>query len=305
MKPGEDTIMNQPAEDDPATGGQDGVPAAGPPQPRTFSKELAAEARTRKRTFLGIGLSCISDEDFLDTVLEAVRTGSRLTVSFINPDYVLRAHRTPGLVEKINDFDVVLPDGWGVVFGGRLLGLPVQDRQGNGDICPKLFALCARDGVSNFLFGCAEGVPERAAANITGTFPGLPIAGTLHGYWDVMRGHPGHYDPDDVAMMVKTINAAQPDILHVSIPTPMQQNWVREVASQLDVPVIITGGSYLDHCAERLYWYPLWVNRMRLGWAYRAFREPGRLWKRYSLDFMAYGRMVLKQRLTQGLRPAR
>jgi N-acetylglucosaminyldiphosphoundecaprenol N-acetyl-beta-D-mannosaminyltransferase len=60
--------------------------------------------------------------------------------------------------------------------------------------------------------------------------------------------------------------------------------------------VIITGGSYLDHLAERVYWYPGWVNTARLGWAYRLSREPGRLWKRYSLDLVAYGRMVLNEK---------
>jgi N-acetylglucosaminyldiphosphoundecaprenol N-acetyl-beta-D-mannosaminyltransferase len=95
-------------------------------------------------------------------------------------------------------------------------------------------------------------------------------------------------------MMVETINAANPDILHVSLRTPMQQNWVSEVAGQLNVPVIITGGSYLDHLAERVDWYPDWVVRMRLCWAYRLAREPRRLWKRYTLDLAAYGLMVLR-----------
>jgi N-acetylglucosaminyldiphosphoundecaprenol N-acetyl-beta-D-mannosaminyltransferase len=249
-----------------------------------------------KRDFLGIGLACLPDEAFLEAVSEAVRSRSRLTVSFINPDYVLRAHRTAGLIEKINRFDIVLPDGWGIVLGGRWLGLPVPDRQGNDDICPKVFALSAKHKFSNFLFGCSEGTPERAAENLTEAFPGLPIAGTLHGYWDVTRGHPGRYDKADLDMMVEAINASDPDILHVSIPTPMQQNWVWQVADRLKVPVIITGGSYLDHLAERVYWYPDWVNRMRLGWAYRLRREPGRLWKRYSLDLMAYARLVLEEK---------
>jgi len=239
--------------------------------------ELGARYRAQKREFLGIGLSCLPDEAFLDAVRQAVETRSRLTVSFINPDYVLRGHKTAGLVDKMNLFDIVLPDGWGIVLGGRMLGLPVPDRQGNDDICPKMFTLSAERGFSNFLFGCSEGTPEKAGANLEETFPGLPIAGTLHGYWDVTRGHPGRYDEADVDMMVKTINEAKPDILHVSIPTPMQQTWVWQVADRLDVPVIITGGSYLDHLAERVYWYPGWVNTMRLGWAYRLTREPGRL----------------------------
>src|SRR2546429_1802752 len=65
-------------------------------------------------------------------------------------------------------------------------------------------------------------------------------------------------------------------------------------------PVIITGGSYLDHLAERVYWYPGWVNKTRLGWAYRLTREPGRLWKRYSLDLAAYGGMVGRGKVGRG-----
>jgi N-acetylglucosaminyldiphosphoundecaprenol N-acetyl-beta-D-mannosaminyltransferase len=259
-----------------------------------LGRELGNRYRAQKRDFLGIGLSCLSDDAFLDAVREAVQARSRLTITFINPDYVLRAHRTAGLVEKMNRFDIVLPDGWGIVLGGRWLGYPVPDRQGNDDICPKVFVLSAEQKLPNFLFGCGEGTPERAAANLTETFPGLPIAGTLHGYWDVVRGHPGRYDEADIDMMVETINSSNASILHVSIPTPMQQNWVWEVADRLNVPVIITGGSYLDHLAERVYWYPGWVNKMRLGWAYRLTREPRRLWKRYSLDLMAYGGMLLK-----------
>ena len=267
-----------------------------PPEMSALGMDLGTQYRKRKRDFLGVGLSCLSDEEFVDAVRQAVQTRSRLLVSFINPDYVLRGHNTPGLVEKMNMFDVMLADGWGIVLGGRWLGLPVPDRQGNDDICPKVFALSAEDGFANFLFGCSEGIPERAAANLQATFPGLPIAGTLHGYWDVARGHPGRYDDADIEMMINTINESRADILHVSIPTPMQQNWVTEVAGRLNVPVIITGGSYLDHLAERVYWYPPWVNKMRLGWAYRLSREPGRLWKRYSLDLMSYGGMVLKEK---------
>ncbi|HEY2442895.1 MAG TPA: WecB/TagA/CpsF family glycosyltransferase [Streptosporangiaceae bacterium] len=263
-----------------------------------LSTELGGGYRERKRDFLGIGLSCLTDEEFVGAVDEAVRTRSRLTVSFINSDYVLRGHKIAGLAAKMDRFDVVLPDGWTVVYAGRWLGLPVPDRQSNDDICPKVFARSASRGLSNFLFGCGEGIPERAAANLTAAFPGLPIAGTLHGYWDVVRGHPGRYDPADVDMMVETINASGADILHVCVPTPMQQNWVWEVADRLTVPVIITGGSYLDHLAERVDWYPAWVNKARLSWAYRLMHDPVRLWKRYSLDYAAYGAMVLKAKLS-------
>lgn len=287
------------AADLPAAAGSDGNVAAvttGATQPTLAATSLGVRYQADKRDFLGIGLSCLPDAAFVAAVREAVRSRSRLTVAFINPDTVLRGHRISGLIEKLNRFDIVLPDGWGVVLGGRYLGLPVPDRQGNDDICPKVFALSAEHGFSNFLFGSAEGIAEQAAANLAAAFPGIPIAGTLHGYWDVARKHPGYYDDADIDMMVHTINNSGADILHVCLPTPIQQTWVWQVADRLNVPVIITGGAYLDHLAERVDWYPRWVNKTRLGWAYRLSREPGRLWKRYSLDLMAFGRMVLTEK---------
>ena len=278
--------------------------SSGSETPGALSTELGAWYRAQKQDFLGLGLSCMPDEEFLKAVREAVWTQSRLAVSFVNPDYVRKAHHLPGLREQINRFDIVLPDGWGVVLGARWLGHPVIDRQGNDDICPQLFALSAEHGLANFLFGCGEGVPERAAANLTETFPGLPIAGTLHGHWDVVRGHPGRYDDADIDMMVEEINAAKADILHVSLPTPLQQSWVWQVADRLDVPVIITAGSYLDHLAERVYWYPRWMGRLPLAWAYRLAREPRRLWKRYTLGYLAYAGMLVRYKRARRAGPA-
>lgn len=256
--------------------------------------ELGARFRRKKHDFTGIGLTCMPDEEFVEAIRLAVETRSRLAVTFLNPYYVQVAHKSAELLEDINRFDIVLPDGWGVVLGGRWLGLPVPDRQANDDIGPKLFALSAEYGFSNFLFGGGEGIPEQAAANLEEAFPDLPIAGTLHGAWDELRGHSGRYEEADIDMMVDAINASGADILHVCIRTPMQQRLVWQVEDRLDVPVIISGGGYLDHVAERVYWYPRWINERRLCWAYRLYREPRRLWRRYTLETMAFGALLLR-----------
>lgn len=263
-----------------------------------LSKDLGVRYRAQKRNFLGLGLSCMSDDDFLQAVREAVQTRSRLAVSFINPDYVRKARHSPGLAEEINRFDVVLPDGWGVIMGARWLGHPVVDRQGNDDICPKVFAMSAEHGLSNFLLGYREGTAESAAVTVTETFPGARIAGTAYGHVVLGRELTRLHEDAEVTRVVDEINASNADILHVSLPTPLQQAWVWTFSSRLNVPVIITGGAYLDHVAERMYWYPGWMVKTRLCWAYRLYKEPRRLWKRYSLDLMAYGFMVLRAKLT-------
>ena len=168
------------------------APGSAPGRTATgLGTELGARYRAQKRDFLGLGLSCLPDDEFLQAVRQAVQTRSRLAVSFVNPDYARKARRTPGLPEKINRFDIVLPDGWGVVLAARWLGYPVAGRQGNDDICPKLFAMAAEHGLPNFLLGYHEGIAEQASATVTDAFPGIRIAGTGHGRWDIKRGLAG------------------------------------------------------------------------------------------------------------------
>ena len=81
--------------EDKAGDGQDEVPGtgtgggtAGPGQ----RGDIGERYRARKREFLDVGLSCLPDEEFIEAVRQAVETRSPLTISFINPDYVLRGH---------------------------------------------------------------------------------------------------------------------------------------------------------------------------------------------------------------------
>lgn len=268
----------------------------GPPLPARLDPHPLARG---KGDLLGIKVSTVDMATLQQAIDEAVRERTRLAISFVNPNYVMRAYADADLRARMNTFDIMLADGWGVVWGGRLLGVPIPTRLANDDVGEDLFRQSAAHGYRTFLFGSAHGIAARAAETLTRAFPDLPIVGTLHGYFDVDKGHPGWYDDEDEALIVETINAANPDIVWVGVPTPLQQRWVTRNLDRLVAPVVITGGSYLDHLAERINWYPRWINAMRLGWLYRLRREPGRLWYRYSIELLRYARLLARERLAR------
>jgi N-acetylglucosaminyldiphosphoundecaprenol N-acetyl-beta-D-mannosaminyltransferase len=249
---------------------------------------------------LGVRVSVADMPLLLRLMSEAVARRRGLTITFANPNYVMAAQKDEQLRRLMNAFDVNLADGWGVVLAARIFGKPLPTRMANDDITDGIFGLPAEKGWRVYLFGSAPGVADQAARNLAEWYPGLDVVGTEHGYWDVERGHPGKFDPDDVDRIVKDINAAKPDILHVGVPTPLQQIFVTENRDRLDVPVIITGGSYLDHLAERRHWFPPWVIKLRLGWLYRLSRDPRRLWHRYTVELADYLFRVFRHRVTHG-----
>jgi N-acetylglucosaminyldiphosphoundecaprenol N-acetyl-beta-D-mannosaminyltransferase len=137
----------------------------------------------------------------------------------------------------------------------------------------------------------------KAAATLEGAFPGLRVVGTQHGWLDVDRGHPGTFAVEDELAVVDRINASGADAVLVGLPTPLQQDFVVAYGSRLDAPIVMTVGAYFDHLAERLDWYPRWMDRLRLDWLYRLYREPGRLRKRYTLGMLQFAWLVARERV--------
>lgn len=257
------------------------------------------------RHLAGIKVSPIRMVDLLEQVREAMTTRRRLSITYINPDYARRALRDHRLLNEMNAFDLVLVDGNGIRIASPLFGFVVPERLDTDAVAPLVFDLMAKSKSRVFLLGCAPGVVERAATKLEVGFPDLVIAGTEHGYHDVLRGHPMHFNAEDSAMIVDKINASGADFLLVSLPTPLQQRWLAEHADKLDVPLIMTGGSYLDHVAdsEGLEWYPRWANRFQLNWFYRLSCDPTRLWRRYTIEFAEYFLRVLRHRVSPAVRP--
>lgn len=246
---------------------------------------------------LGVSVSAIELPDLMRDIGTALEERRRLTVTFANPNYLVAATKNAKLRSMMNAFDHVLTDGWGVMLAARILGRRIPVRLANDDLVVPLFDLLARTRTRVFLLGSAPGIAERAGARMTANFPGVEIAGTMHGYLSVQEGTPGRFSAAAFDQMVRAVNDADPDLLIVGIPTPSQQRFVVENLDRLKARVIMTGGAWLDHLAERVQYYPALVVKLRLCWAYRWFREPRRLAHRYSVELADFGRRVLAQRV--------
>lgn len=257
---------------------------------------------TEHRVFAGIKTSPVSRDDALATIEAHVADRTRLMVTFVNPDYARRALKSESLRQDINAFDLVLVDGNGVRLLTPLFGFTVTERLDTDSLAAALFWRLAAQHRSVFLFGCAPGVAQRAAEKVQAAVPALTIAGVEHGYHDVERGHPGRFTTADSDRIVAEINASGADVVLVSLPTPLQQQWVREHADAISAPVLITTGSYLDHLAEwdgrSGSWYPRWADVLRLNWFYRLIQEPRRLWRRYTIEFVDFVFLTVRSRLS-------
>lgn len=237
--------------------------------------------------FLGLKLHAVNMPQVSSRIFRAVDGRERLTVTYLNPNYVVAAGRSPELTAAINEFDLVLADGIGVMFGARVLGIPISGRLSTDRVCLEIFGECAKRGTKLrvFLFGGKGGIAEKAAQTLQATYPPVAVVGTYHGW----------FDPHEDKGIVELINSSRPDILLVCLGTPRQQLWASTHASMLECPVIMTGGGYLDNLSVSVAYYPRWVDRAGLNWLWRLCTEPRHVWRRYTLEATVFSLLLLKQ----------
>jgi len=77
------------------------------------------------------------------------------------------------------------------------------------------------------------------------------------------------------------------DIVICSMGTPRQEIILLELRKMGWQGTGFTCGGYFDQLvsSDGKNYYPYIIDKLNLRWAYRIFREPKRLWRRYLLDY--------------------
>ena len=220
-------------------------------------------------------------------VIEGRKSGKVHQVATVNADFVVKALSDPELRHLLQEVDMATADGMPLVWGARLLGVPLEERVAGADMVPALAELSARKGYSMFFLGAAPGVAARAGEILQTQYPGLNIVG-------ILSPPPSSVLDMDPAIIEK-IKEAKPDILLVAFGNPKQEKWIGMYGRTLGVPVMIGVGGTFDFIAGQTKRAPHWMQRIGLEWVFRLAQEPGRLWKRYVVDLFAFGSFFLRQ----------
>ncbi len=199
----------------------------------------------------------------------SAKGGLARQVITLNPEMLCSARQDPAVWGLLNRGDLVVPDGHGIVWAGERLGCPFPERVPGIDLIQALAVRAADAGWRLYLLGGAPGVAEAAAVNLQRQHPGLQVVGTGHGY----------FTGAELPEVLDRIRAAHPDLLLVGMGFPKQECFIRDHRQDLGSSVAVGVGGSFDVISGRLRRSPVWIQRLRLEWLYRAFQEPAR-WRR-------------------------
>lgn len=227
-----------------------------------------------KRNVLGIGVSAIDYEAVVDKVIDAGKRRQPMSVTALAVHGVMtgvgdREHRY-----RLNQFDLVCPDGQPVRWALNLLHrCGLTDRVYGPSLTLFLCQAAAENDVPIFLFGATEETLVKFADRLCDEFPKLQIAGQRASRFRTLS----ETERDELADEIHSSGAG---LCFVGLGCPRQEVFAFEMRSRLNMPLIAVGAAFAFH-AGMLSQAPPWMQRNGLEWLYRLMREPGRLWKRY------------------------
>lgn len=229
---------------------------------------------------LGIPIHLLRKQAALDWIEHAIAEKKPCQIITGNPEMIMAAQKDQRFFQVMNQADLVVPDGIGLVLAIRhLLKAKVPERVTGFDLATSFFQRAAQKGYSIYLLGGVPQMAEKAAHYLVKSFPGLQIKGTHHGF----------LTEEDYLQLITELASLKPDLLLVGMGAPRQEYFIADHKDQYQVPVSIGVGGCIDHWAGEKERAPLWLQNLHLEWFYRLIKEPRRFFRMLALPkFVLY-----------------
>ena len=231
---------------------------------------------------LGVRFHCLRIPDVIDHITRYVVQRTPRQICLVNAYSMTLAQRDDHLRQLFNQSDLVLADGMSIKWGGRWIGAAIPERVAGPDLATALCDMASSKGYRIFLLGSTDETLGKLTYVLKSQWPQIQIAGTYS---------PPFCDRlaiDETDKIRRLLKSCQVDILLVSMSAPKQEKWIAENLQSLGVPVSIGIGAAFDFLSGEIPRAPMWLQTSGLEWAYRLYREPRRLWKRYLLGNLVF-----------------
>jgi N-acetylglucosaminyldiphosphoundecaprenol N-acetyl-beta-D-mannosaminyltransferase len=189
----------------------------------------------------------------------------------------IAAHQCMEFRRMLDQADLIVPDGIGLVRVAQYKGASIQHRVAGTDLMNAFFARTKSMDISHFFLGDTEDTLRRLKSKLERTYTGLTIAGTCSPPFRSLTS-----EEDDA--IVDVVNQARPDVLWVALGLPKQERWIFEHRHRLDVPLVLGVGAAFKFLAGTVRRAPGYVGHLGFEWLWRFAHEPRRLWRRVMID---------------------
>ena len=216
----------------------------------------------------GVSISKVTMNEATSKIKEFVKSDTFHSIYTPNPEIIMLAKKDEKFHQILEEADLVVPDGIGVVIASRIKkGEKLPERVAGYDLVQNTMKEAVKEGYKYYFFGSKPGISEEAAVKMREAYPGIEIVGTRNGY----------FKSEDEADIIADINASGANILLVALGAPKQEKWIEANKHLMpNVRVAIGVGGSLDVMSGNVKRAPIAFQKLGLEWFYRLLKEPTR-----------------------------
>lgn len=214
----------------------------------------------------------------------------KILINTINQYSFCMAERDPEYKKALMESDILLPDGVAITASIRLLSRKKVKKIAGADIHEALLRTLNSKRGKVFYLGASPTTLSLIQARLKKEYPSIQVA-----YYS--PPFKTSFSEEDSEMMLKMVNAFQPDVLFIGMTAPKQEKWAFEHLELINAHVICSIGAVFDFYAGKVNRPgPVWI-KLGLEWLGRLVKEPKRLWKRYLYYGPIFIFSIVKEKL--------
>lgn len=195
-----------------------------------------------------------------------------------NAEIIMMAQKDEEYKKILNETNLNVPDGSGVVFASKVFNKPLKERVAGFDLMMEFVKWASHKDVSVYLLGAKPEVVEKAQSNLKNLYPSLKIVGFHHGY----------FNEKEEENIIEDINKRAAQVLFVALGAPKQEKWIYKNKEKLKVKIAMGVGGSFDVIAGKAKRAPEIYRKLGLEWLYRLIQEPWRYKRMSALPKFAF-----------------
>ncbi len=241
------------------------------------AKSELESQRPEKLDVLGVKVDDVTMSEAVERIKGFFKAGRKAYVVTPNPEIVIASHKDKEFTQVLNQADLSVPDGIGLVWASRIWGTPLEERVSGTDLFEELCAEAARRGGRVAFLEGPEGLRSgsHAATILQKKYPKLNVVGTLViSFEEESRA---------ISALQKASRGQEIDLLFVAYGHGRQERWIAHNLMRIPVKVAMGVGGALDFTAGEQRRAPKLMRRLGLEWLYRLFRQPWRIKRQLTL----------------------
>jgi N-acetylglucosaminyldiphosphoundecaprenol N-acetyl-beta-D-mannosaminyltransferase len=243
----------------------------------------------KEKKLAGVKLEGSSQNYILEKIKKYIKNPDGFFhIVSLNPENIVVAQENEEFKKALNNAQIKIFDGVGVVLAARILGVGGLERVTGVDLMEELVKLADKFRFQVLLIGGRDNLAKSLANCYQKNYRKAKFFG-LKGIREIKN--PKKAEEEEIFAIVSRF---KPHLVFIAFGSPSQELWIERHKDKFSKTVVMGVGGAFDFLAGQVPRAPRWIRTLGLEWLFRLLIQPWR-WRRQT-RLLRFVWLVIKEK---------